>query len=80
MYHRAGKNMPIGTSMAGCPGPPGPGRRKIAGLVRAGKLIMEDMFRYAVFAWLAVAGPVAAAPVRAASDSLAGCPKPGKRR
>jgi hypothetical protein len=42
------------------------------------KLIIEDMFRHAVFAWLAVAGLAAAAPVRAA-DSPAGCPLPGKR-
>jgi len=37
------------------------------------------MFRHAVFAWLAVAGPVAAAPVRAAADPAAGRALPGKR-
>jgi hypothetical protein len=40
---------------------------------------MEDMFRHAVFSWLAVAGPVAAAPVRAAADLAAGCPLAGQR-
>ncbi len=40
--------------------------------------MIEDMFRHAVFAWLAVAGLVAAASVRAA-DSSAGCPLAGKR-
>jgi len=36
------------------------------------------MFRHAVFAWLAVAGLVAAAPVRAA-DASAGYALPDKR-
>jgi hypothetical protein len=36
------------------------------------------MFRHAVFAWLAVAGLVAAVPVRAA-DASAGSALPGKR-
>ncbi len=58
-------------------GEAGPGR-KMAGSLRVTKLIIEDMFRHAVFAWLAVAGLAAAAPVRAA-DSPAGCPLPGKR-
>jgi hypothetical protein len=40
---------------------------------------MEDMFRLAVFAWLAVAGPLTAAPVRAAADPAAGYALPGKR-
>jgi len=52
--------------------------RKIGGPLRLAKLIIDDMFRHAVFAWLAVAGLVAAAPVRAA-DSPAGCPLAGKR-
>jgi hypothetical protein len=56
-----------------------PGRRKIGGPLRGLKPIIDHMFRYAVFAWLAVAGLVAAAPVRAAADSPAGYPKPGKR-
>jgi hypothetical protein len=42
------------------------------------RLIIDCMFRHAVFAWLAVAGLAAAAPVRAA-DSPARCPLPGKR-
>jgi hypothetical protein len=37
------------------------------------------MFRHAVFAWPALAGLVAAAPVRAAADLAAGCPLAGKR-
>jgi hypothetical protein len=37
------------------------------------------MFTRAVFAWPALAGQVAAAPVRAAADSAAGCLLPGKR-
>jgi hypothetical protein len=37
------------------------------------------MFRHAVFTWPAVAGLAAAAPVRAAADSAAGYPLPGKR-
>jgi len=37
------------------------------------------MFRHAVSGWLAVAGLVAAAPVRAAAESAAGCPLAGKR-
>jgi hypothetical protein len=53
---------------------------KTSGLAWAGTLIIEDMFRHAVLAWLAVAGPMAAAPVRAAADLAAGCPLPGKRR
>jgi hypothetical protein len=44
-----------------------------------GQLIIDHMFRHAVFAWLAVAGRVTAAPVPAAADSPAGCPLPGKR-
>jgi hypothetical protein len=40
---------------------------------------MDDMFRHAVFAWPAVAGQAAAAPVRAAADSSAGYLLPGKR-
>jgi hypothetical protein len=55
------------------------GGRKFGGLVWWPKLIMEDMFRYAVFSWLAVAGLVTAAPVRAAADLAAGCPLAGKR-
>jgi hypothetical protein len=50
----------------------------MAGSLRLGKLIIEDMFRHAVFAWPAVAGLVAAAPVRAA-DPSAGYPLAGKR-
>jgi hypothetical protein len=46
--------------------------------LRSAKLIIEGMFRHAVFAWLAVTGLVAAAPVRAA-DSSAGYALPGKR-
>jgi hypothetical protein len=37
------------------------------------------MFRHAVFAWLAVAGLVTAAPVRAAADLAAGYALAGKR-
>jgi hypothetical protein len=37
------------------------------------------MFTRAVFAWPAVAGLAAAAPVRAAADSAAGYLLPGKR-
>jgi hypothetical protein len=37
------------------------------------------MFRHAVFAWPAVAGLAAAAPVRTAADLAAGCLLPGKR-
>jgi hypothetical protein len=57
----------------------GAGAGKIGGLARRAKVIMDGMFRYAVLAWLAVAGPVAAAPVRAAADSAAVCPLAGKR-
>jgi hypothetical protein len=54
------------------------GRRENRWPGAGGRLIIEGMFRHAVFAWLAVAGLVAAAPVRAA-DSPAGCPPAGKR-
>jgi hypothetical protein len=37
------------------------------------------MFRHAVFAWPAVAGLAAAAPVRMTADSAAGYPLAGKR-
>jgi hypothetical protein len=53
--------------------------RKIAGLPAGGQLIIDVMFRHAVFAWLAAASLLAAAPVRAAADSAAGCPLAGKR-
>ncbi len=52
--------------------------RKTGGLAWAAKLIIEDMFRHAVFARLAVAGLVAAAAVRVA-DSSAGYSLAGKR-
>jgi hypothetical protein len=67
--------MPIGTSIPGWVGQAG---GKMAGSLRAAKLIIGDMFRHAVFAWLAVAGLVAAASVRAA-DSSAGYSLAGKR-
>jgi hypothetical protein len=52
--------------------------RKTGGMEWVAKLIIDDMFRHAVFAWLAVAGPVAAAAVRVA-DSSAGYSLAGKR-
>ena len=65
----------VGVAEVGWPG----WRRKIAGLAWSAKLIIDHMFRHAVFAWLAVAGLVAAAPVRAAADAAAGYALPGKR-
>jgi hypothetical protein len=48
-------------------------------LARTAKLIIDSMFRHAVLAWLAVAGLVAAAPVRSAADLAAGYALAGKR-
>jgi hypothetical protein len=74
MYQGAAQNMPIGAfTRAG-----GRKRAENRWSGAAGRLIIGGMFRHAVFAWLAVAGLVAAAPARAAG-SPAGCPLPGKR-
>jgi hypothetical protein len=92
MNHPTAQNPSNGTFIGlGRVGQPGPGRagerdgrvtgragRKTSGLAWAAKLIIEGMFRHAVFAWLAVAGLVAAAAVRVA-DSSAGYSLAGKR-